>query len=327
MVNIASQYLQVLAQLQSVNNRRLNLSNMASLTERTTDLFGAGRLNFLEVQRSLQSQFSAESALIDAQEQFQTTLDNFKLTIGMPVHDILEIVPVELEVIVPAIKPDDAVQLAYRYRLELKTASDQIEDAQRSIKNAENGLLPDLNLALSTSIGNQPNVTPAVRIDEQMLSYSAGLTLNLPVDRVAERNIFRRALVLFQRARRNYGLLEDQIAAQVRDGLRSIRASELSVEIARQGIELAQRRLEFSNALLQGGTGETRDVVESQTSLLDAQDSYERAKATLQTRILEYMRDTGTLRVDPQAGSLGQAMDRGELQRREKNAVNTAPPR
>ena len=77
-----------------------------------------------------------------------------------------------------------------------------------------------------------------------------------------------------------------------------------------RGIELAQKRLEFSSVLLQQGKINARDVVESQASLLDAQDRFNRAKAQLQIRVLEYMRGTGTLRVDPGAGVIGRVMDR-----------------
>jgi outer membrane protein TolC len=82
------------------------------------------------------------------------------------------------------------------------------------------------------------------------------------------------------------------------------------VEIQRRGIELAQRRLENANTLLQQGKNGNRDVLDAQSSLLSAQISYDSARANLQTRILEYMRNTGTLRVDPSAGAIGRAMDR-----------------
>jgi outer membrane protein TolC len=159
-------------------------------------------------------------------------------------------------------------------------------------------------------VGNEAE-SPAVQLRDRTATYSAGVTLDLPVDRVAERNSFRRSLISFQHAERNYEATRDRITADVRDTLRAIRAAELSLDIQRRGIELAQRRVEYATArLLLGGNLSSRDVVEAQTSLLSAQDSYEQAKSVLQIRVLEYMRDTGTLRVDPKAGSIGRAMDR-----------------
>lgn len=313
LVDVASQYFRLLTQQQAVNNRRLNYTNLATLTERTEALYEAGRLNFLEVQRALQGQLSAENSLIDAQDSYRNALDNFKLVIGMPVDKNLEIVPTALDVAPPDIEGQDVVAVALKYRLDLQTARDLIEDARRGVAVAANGLLPDLDLTASTEVGNREG-TPAGALDERTLTYSAGVTLDLPIDRLAERNAYRRSLINFERTQRGFERTQDQIIADVRDSVRQIRSAEASLQIQQRGIELAQRRLEFATELLIQGKEEARDVLEAQQSLLTAQDAYERAKADLQIQILQFLRDTGTLRVDPQAGALGEVLDRTGFQ-------------
>jgi hypothetical protein len=308
-VNTASSYFNLLAQQQGVQNRRVSLRNFEALTERARALYDAGRLNFLEVQRSLQSQFSAQTDLLSAEANYQAAVDNFKLIIGMPADQRVEIIPVEMDVKVPHIDQAKALELAYLYRLDLKTAQDLVDDAIRNVDNAKNGLLPDLSLSFASATGNVPG-NPAVDLDSRSATYSAGVTLDLPIDPVKERNAYRASLIDLDRVRRNLSGVRDQITADVRDDLRKIPVAEDQLSIQRRGIELARRRLEYSNTLLQQGKISTRDVVEAQTSLLDAQDSFESARSQLQIRILEYLRDTGTLRVDPEAGSLGRAMDR-----------------
>src|SRR5439155_23480750 len=81
------------------------------------------------------------------------------------------------------------------------------------------------------------------------------------------------------------------------------------LEIQRRAIDLAQRQLDYSNELLTQGQLAARDVVESQAALLTARDRYDSARADLQVTVLTLLRDTGTLRLDPDAGSLGHAMD------------------
>jgi outer membrane protein TolC len=201
------------------------------------------------------------------------------------------------------------VATALKYRLSLKTAADRLEDAQRGVKNARNRLLPELDLSASVGAGNTPG-TPARNLNADTLDYSAGVTLNLPIDRVSERNAYRASLIRFQQVQRDYAAAKDEIAIDVRAALRSIRAAEVSVEIQRQNLELAERRLEFANELLKQGKREARDVVEAQSALLDAQDGYEGARRELQVQVLQFMRDTGTLRVDPEAGAIGRAMER-----------------
>ena len=95
--------------------------------------------------------------------------------------------------------------------------------------------------------------------------------------------------------------------------MRQIKSAQLSLDIQRRNIVLAQSRLEYSNELLKIGTGDSRDVVDAQTSLLSAQDTYNQALSSLQIAILQYLRNTGTLRLDPAAGELGYAMDRAAV--------------
>jgi outer membrane protein TolC len=318
-VSIASQYFALLTRQQAIRNRLLNYATLASLLERAQALFEARRLPALEVQRAEQSLLAGENTLIDARQEYANLLDAFKITLGMNVNDPLEVVPVRLDVAVPALDDQDAVTSAYQYRLEVQTAQDRVGDAVRGVEVARNGLLPDLDLTGRASTGNRAD-TPARQLDSRTLEYSAGLQLDLPIDRVAERNTYRRALIGFDRAQRDSEDLRDRVAAQVRAGARGIRSARSSLVIQEQSIALAERRLDNAQTRLRLGVegADTREVVEAQADLLDAQDAYERAQATLQIRVLEFLRDTGTLRVDPDAGELGQAMFRNGGEKRDR---------
>jgi outer membrane protein TolC len=308
-VDIASRYFRLLTLQQSVANRRRNLVNLTNLTTQMRALYAADRLNFLQVQQSLQARLQAESSLLDAQDAYDAAIDEFKLAVGMPADQTLEIAGSELTVLVPREPETRAIDLALRLRLELQTARDRIDDAGRLVEVARNGLLPDLDLAARAALGNRAD-TSAAALDSRTLTYSASVTLDLPVDRLAERNQYRAALIAQREAQRQYEQSCQEVAAEVRDAMRAIRNAEANLLIQRRGIELAERRLDFANDLLRAGRpGVTaRDLVEAQSSLLDAQDRYNRARSQLQVRVLEYLRDTGQLRVDPKAGELGQAM-------------------
>jgi outer membrane protein TolC len=118
-------------------------------------------------------------------------------------------------------------------------------------------------------------------------------------------------LISYYASRRGYEDLHEQVAADVRTAVRAIRQAQNSVAIQRRSIELALRRLDNASTLLRlGASPSTRDYVEAQSSLLSAQDAYDRAKANLQVQVLTFLRQIGTLRVDPAVGTLGKAMDR-----------------
>ena len=317
-VNVSRQYFNLLARQQAVRNRQLNYENLAVLTERTRALFAAGRISFLEVQRSEQALLQAEDRVLAARENYQNSLDSFKILIGMPVSDELAVVPVALDLNMPRLDADDAVQTAYEYRLDLRTARDRIDDARRGIENARNGLLPGLDVTASGQSTN-PSDEPARKLDSRTLTYSAGVTLDIPIDRLPERNVYRRSLIEFERAVRAQEQLRDEVASDVLQDIRAIRSAEQSLRIQEESIELAERRLDLASELLRAGNvggggavrrGDARDVVEAQQDLLEAQDQYEQARADLQVQVLQFLQNTGSLRVDPDAGLIGRAMRR-----------------
>jgi hypothetical protein len=309
-ISVATQYFRLLSLQQSVLDRRLNYASFVTLTERSRALYSTGRVAYIELQRALQEQLSAENQLITAQETYLAALDDYKLLLGMPTEQAIDIAAVQLDVPLPKSDDATAVAMAFKYRLDLQTARDQLEDTRRRVENAKNGLLPDLTLSGQTTFGNRPT-DAASRLDERTNTYSARLDLDLPIDRVAERNVYRAALIDVRRAQRNFENLRDQIGSDVRESLRLIQEAQATLQIQRQAVDLAQRRRENAYELLRNGKStSTRDLVEAQNSLLSARDTYELASATLQVNVLRFLRNSGTLRVDPDAGALGHAMDR-----------------
>jgi hypothetical protein len=306
-VDISSSYFSLVNAQSRINNNLIRYVNAVNLVARLEDLYAAGRQNFLQVQQARQQRLDAQNQLITSQQDYQNQLDDFKILLGMPVDDRLEIVGVALQVPVPDLRNIDFISIAEKHRLLLQTARDQVEDARRGISIASNGLLPDLDLTASGRIGNRAD-TAAANIDSRTATYSAGATLDWPLDRLRERNNYRAALIDFERSQRNLVATRDTIAADVRTAARAVESALFTLDIQRRSIDLAQRRVEYSNELLIQGKAQARDVTEAQNALLNAQNSFDRAKADLQIQILRLLRDTGTLRVDPDAGTLGTVM-------------------
>lgn len=312
-VDISRSYFRLVNSQQAVQNRRMKYLSSTSLTERTRALFAAGRISFLEVQRSQQQQLSDENSLIRSQQDYEGQVDDFKILLGMSVEQNLDVQAVAFDLIDPQVSSEQMVELAKQYRLDLQTARDQIEDARRGVANAGNGMLPDLNFNALASGGNRED-TPAIRLNSRTLEYAAGVTLDLPIDRVQERNAYRRSLIQFERQKRTFTQVNDTIVADVRDAVRGLELARVTLEIQRRAIDLAQRRVDYSNELLTQGKANAREVVESTTSLLSAQDAYNQARADLQIQVLQLLRVSGTLRVDPDSGAIGHALDlRAEL--------------
>jgi len=299
LVSVAVQYFNLCNQRAQIINRFRNVKSYIFITERSKALFEAGlqtrRTTLLDVMRAAQSEYQARSSLINAIESYELSLDQFKILLGMPVEEPIDVSTQFLTIAPPTLSEAQAVAIANTLRLDLQTVRDQVEDARRQTKNASNGLLPDLNLTASAGTGSGGgSIIP--RYDQ--LNYSTGLNFEWPLDRVAERNTYRTSLINLDRAKRGVDTAEDLVAGQVRSSLRTVRQQQVVLAIQKSNIELATKRKEFSDIQFRDGKIDNRDYLDAETALLDAQNSFALALSNLEIAVLQYLRDTDQLRVD-----------------------------
>ena len=83
-VDIASSYLNVLQRLDSVENAADNYERLIASTRRTRRLADAGKISEIQVDQSYQDELRARNQWISALENYDRTLDGFKLTLGLP---------------------------------------------------------------------------------------------------------------------------------------------------------------------------------------------------------------------------------------------------
>jgi outer membrane protein TolC len=317
LVDIASSYFSLVNQRAQVLNRYRSVRSYVFITQRTAALFDAGvgrrRVSQLDLQRAQQSEFQARNDLINAIQQYELAVDGFKIQLGMPAEQPLDVATQYLTITPPTITEAAAVEIAERLRLDLQTVRDQVEDMRRRNKVAANALLPDLNVNAAVGTVSPSLVSGSNRassFNPNTLDYSAGVTLDWPLDRVAERNAYRVSLINIQRAMRAVEEQEDQVAIDVRDSLRRVKQQEYLVSLQRSNIDLAVRRKEFADIQFKNGEIDNRDYLDAETALLDAQNRFAQSISQLQVSTLQYLRDTDQMRVDARGKLLvpGQAV-------------------
>lgn len=200
------------------------------------------------------------------------------------------------------IYPEDAIRIAFANRLDLRVLEGQIFDAQRRVVVAADALRPGLNVTGSGAIGGRraslgaaglPNAQ--LRFDEGL--YSAAATLDLPLERTAERNIYRSSLINLQRAVRSFQELEDNTKFAVRSTLGSLLQARESLHIQAQALVVAERRVASTELFLEAGRAMMRDVLEAQEALITAQNAFVAALITYRINELQLQRDLGVLEV------------------------------
>ncbi|MDF1808725.1 MAG: TolC family protein [Phycisphaerales bacterium] len=229
-VQIASDYLTVLQQLDRVDNAVENYERVVSSTRRARRLADAGRLPEIQVDQSVQDELRARNSWISAVQGAEQVLDRFKITLGLPPDAKIQLDPAEFEVLLqskryerylehspndtltdvpPADAPvvlvppsiedagpmelheSDAILIALVNRLDLRVAVGEIVDAQRSVAIAADNLRADITLLGSASLGESRSLSSADLDDAQVRTDRGFYSLLLGIDLPFERTAER----------------------------------------------------------------------------------------------------------------------------------------
>ncbi|MHC4441681.1 MAG: TolC family protein [Planctomycetota bacterium] len=278
------------------------------------------KLTKLDVDRADQDRLVAENAKSISIEAYQTALDEFKISIGMSIETPIDVQypeepaketvtngkmqPSTLEeaIRMPDVTEKEAIRVALKYRLDLLNDLDAINDARRGVWIAKNNLLPNLDAFGSVQLDTNPAKLNTLSYNSERTTWRAGLNLELPLDRKEERNALRSAIISKRQSLRNYEQAKDFVRLQVRRAMRQLYQAQTSLGIQIAATKLASKRSDFvKERLMNPRKGETlnnRDFVEAEEDLLEARNQLAQAQAQLLLAILEFRRDTGTLRID-----------------------------
>ncbi|MBI3877113.1 MAG: TolC family protein [Verrucomicrobia bacterium] len=191
---------------------------------------------------------------------------------------------------------EQGYDLAAARRLDLLNEIDRFEDAKRKVFVSRDRLRPGLLFTANTAL-NSDGVNYA-KFEWNKSTASAGLQLDLPFDRVSERNIYRTSLISFERELRTLGIALDTMRESVRSGLRSLEAVMQNYEIQKRALQLADRRVDAANLLLSAGRAQVRDQLEAQTAQVQAQNAVTQALVDYLAARLKLLIDLGALDVD-----------------------------
>jgi outer membrane protein TolC len=303
-VSVINQYYEILQKLDVVENARNNYITLAWIYERVEKLANAGRVPLLELDRIRQEKIQASNIYSQAEKEYKQALDEFKIVLGLPTTAELQLDENEFEALRTSemVEPDFAeakvIEAALLQRLDLINRADAIIDAQRKVYVAADGFRADANLV------GTAGVISARRANRGTLGwmreeYGLGLEINLPLDRVPEQNIYRKALITLNQRQRKYELAADTVALEVRQAHRNLSEAAERYKALLEALELAQQRFNNNFLLLQHGKASSRRVLQAQSDLFEAQNDAGQALLDYTTATLNFYRDTGAIQVLP----------------------------
>ncbi len=296
LVDVASDYFDLVRQAATIKNQERQLESLKRLQERTAALVEAGRLPEFQKNIAASNVLTATSSLANQRERFILSLDRFKVRLGLDIREGLMLDPAILKLPEPDITPTEAARLALEYRLDLQTLRDRLIDQRRAVANAQNAVLPDLQLSGSITPRTKPGVREGGFVYEPRdVIYEGGVTFGLPLDRETERLNVRSAQIRLAQSQRELDRFRDSIVVDVRARVRELDRARFNLQLAEESVSINRRRLEEQE--LKKDEVTAQQVVETENELLAAENARDQAVTDLRNAVLNYLRDTGQLRV------------------------------
>ena len=293
-VEVATQYFRALELYDLTQNTQAHYDALALLHTHVVKRAAAGLIQGLEADQVQQDMLKARDDLVVAQRKYEQSSDAFKFTLALPMTSEFRIDGGLLEALKkhgvpsPALTLGEAVETALCRRLDMANSADVVLDAQRAVYVAADGLRADLRLKAKVGVDTRGNK-----------ALSVGPVLDLPLNRVPEQHVYRKALIAMDERRRDYDHLADTVRLEVRDAHRKLVATAERYQIASDGLETAQTRVKKASVLMQYGRTSSRRVLDAQQDLFDARRVATNALVEYAIATLDFYRDTEALQVRP----------------------------
>lgn len=300
--DIVLEYFRVLQQKDRVYNQYQNYlsrsNTTAYLRARAVD-----REKPLDVDQAEQNELDAKNNYINSIVSYFRALDQFKITLGLPVSLTIEIdeqaikdlqeagpIPVYLD-------EDTGFELAIDHFLPLLNEIDRFEDSKRKIVVAANELKADLGIVSTASLNSQPP-TKYTKFNFDDIRVDVGLQLDLPLDRLRERNTYRRTLISFEQEIRSLEQFLDETRNRIVQGIRDVEQFRSNYEIQRMAVSLAERRVQGVELEYKAGETLLRNVLDAQDSLILARNAATQALVDYLEARLNLLLDLGVLNTE-----------------------------
>lgn len=303
-VTTISDYYRVLQQRSRVEIQNASFKSIEASTNQIRMEFEVGQNTANAYGEAQQRLLEAEQQKVTRLQDYERALDVFKITLALPTDLDVQLDPNELRLLEligisePNYPEDEAIEMALNLRLDLANVRDSLVDAERQLVLAAKGLGPQVEFIASANVDSTPD-TEFLRLRFHEGLYRTGIAADLGLDQKSERNAYRRSLIDVQRQQRSYDEEIDNIKLEVRDSYRNLLQTAESYRIQKLGVELAQKRVEEQKIRLQYGSGDVRQLMDSENSLVNAQDALVNALVDHLNAKLRFFRDVGILRVLP----------------------------
>jgi outer membrane protein TolC len=294
-IDVSEEFLNICDLKRKLDAARKNVERYEKLYRQSEAFRDTGRETELEFLRVKQEKLLAVDDELNRETDFATRLESFKLMLNLPIGSKIDLVDSIPPYDKLGIEADDAVHSALANRVDLRTATEMVEDNRRQERLAKSDMLPDLSIVLGAGASSpDAHLSPSTRSED----YSAGITLSLPLDRTQERFKLYSAAQQTIRGRRELELAKEAIEIGIRNSIKRIQRLEASIELANFLVESEQHRHDLALYRFQIGDISNRDVIDANNALQAALNHRIDLLTEHYIAMLRLQRDMGILDID-----------------------------
>ena len=246
----------------------------------------------IDVTRSEIQVSQTKNALNSQQRRARNTLDQLMIAIGQGIGEtpeLIDSVPPD-EIKIPPL--GEAIDKALANRSELVIYDERLGEQARQLAHAKDQLRPRLDVVANFNSSSRSSgfIGQSIFGDGSLVT---GLEYSIPLDqhtlRETQDTAARQLDVL-----RNLRLFQmDQITEQVRASYRRVESAQASLEILAKNKEVAVENLRIANRMMEEGEGSSRDVLDAQQAITEADSSLLSAKTDLYLASIDLNRAMG----------------------------------
>jgi outer membrane protein TolC len=299
---VQNNYWELVFAIENLEVQRRSLRLAEELVALNKARVRAGVAAPVEVTQAEADAAARQQDVIVAEKQVKDAEDQLKLVLNLG-RDEAEwaqpILPTDMPTAAGA-APDlgQAVKDALEKRPELQTARLDIQNKTLSLRLAKNQLLPDLKLVGSVGLNGVDNTygNDLGRLTStDFTSYSAALSLEIPLGNRAARASYTKARLEAEQSLLGQRSLERKVVVDVREATRRVEADMRRIGANKAARLLAEEQLRVEEKRLQAGVSTTFNVLRLQRDLAVAQANEIRAVADYNKSLANLERARGAV--------------------------------
>jgi len=289
-IRVVNRYFGVLKAIDALNFARAERSSFSKFYEQSEQRFKAGLIAITDVQIAKAQHDNAYSNEIAAENELQNAKEQLREITGSPIEAFSFL---RENLILKSPEPENLEQwvlTALEQNFMLQASRFQIAVSRADIRINQAGYLPTLN------INGAVNHSNSTSLETNNTLSNVGLQISIPIfSGGATRSKTKQAVHLYEQSQKQLETLHRQVESNTRQAFRGVLTQISQAAALKQAIVSNESALEATSASFKVGTRTIVDVLNSQSSLIQAKKNYANARYDYIVKSMQLKQAAGTL--------------------------------